>query len=104
MSRKLTKLFWCGIFVAIFGSYLMLTNLISIISFVSLYTSIAASLGNNLSGIYYVLVLNVVMLILEVFLVGVGVYVTKKGIIYEQPSTQSIESPPASEPATETMP
>ncbi len=79
MSRKLSKLFWCGVFVGIFGSYLLLNNLVSIISFASLYTSYFAhsSLTNDMTGVYYILVTSGVMLVFEVLLVVVGVYVAK---------------------------
>jgi hypothetical protein len=101
MSRKLSKLFWCGVFVVVFGAYLVLSNVMSIVTFASLYTSYFAhsSLTSNMTGIYYVLITNGVLLVFEVVLLAAGVYIAKKGMAHEQsplPSVQQSAIEPAS--------
>ena len=101
MSRKLSKLFWCGVFVVVFGAYLVLSNVMSIITFASLYTSYFAhsSLTSDMTGVYYILITNGVMLVFEVVLVVAGVYVAKKGMVHEQSLMPPVQQP-ANEPVS----
>ena len=95
MSRKLSKLFWCGVFVIVFGAYLLLSNVMSIVAFASLYTTYFAhsSLNGGMTGVYYVLVTDGVMLVFDVVLVVAGVYVAKKGMVREQSWMPPVQQP-----------
>lgn len=91
MSRKLSLLFWCGVFVAVFGLYFLLTNLLSAFPFASSlwhffvpYASISQALVLVFSLAWYVF-----MVCLGVVLVVAGVNIARKSLIFEQTITSS---------------
>lgn len=73
----------------------------SIVTFASLFTSYFAhsSLTSGMSGIYYVLISDGVLLVFEVVLVVAEVYVAKKGLVREEPLMPPVGQS-ASEPAS----
>lgn len=95
MSRKLSALFWCGLFVAVFGSYLLITNLFTLLVLFSLTSSSLAHLAAS-ANFSLMLARSAFFVILYALLVASGVYVMKKGITKVQPPPVE---PVASEPA-----
>jgi hypothetical protein len=73
----------------------------SIVAFASLYTTYFAhsSLNGGMTGVYYMLVTDGVLLVFEVMLVVARVYVAKKGMAHEQPLMPPVQQS-ASEPAS----
>lgn len=92
MSYKLSMLFWCGLFVAGLGSYLLITNLFTLLVIFSLASSPYANLSFGL-----IIARAALFVGLYTLLVVAGVYVMKKGITRVQPPPVE---PVASEPVT----
>jgi hypothetical protein len=88
MSRKLSALFWCGLFVAVLGSYLLITNLFTFL--------VISSLSSTFNYVGLIVARSAFFVILYAFLVAAGVYVMKKGITRVQsPPVEQPTSPPA---------
>lgn len=89
MSRKLSLLFWCGVFAAVFGLYFLLTNLLSALPFASSlwYFFVPYASISQVLVLVFCLVWYVVMVCLGVVLVVAGINIAKKSLIYEQPIT-----------------
>jgi hypothetical protein len=85
MSRKLSALFWCGLFVAVFGSYLLITNLFTLLV-ISRLSSASTYFG-------LIIARSALFVTLYALLVAAGVYVMKKGITKVQP-------PPVEQPTS----
>jgi hypothetical protein len=99
MSRKYSKLFWCGLFITLFGGYLLVTSVLSFVTIFSLPASFFTSY--SASPIFTLMIFRaVIFTVLYALLLAVGVYVLKKGIINEQspPPILPLEQP-TSEPS-----
>ena len=83
MSRKYSKLFWCGLFVTLFGGYLLIANVLSFVTILSLPASFLASYSAS-TAFTFMLVRTALFTVLYAFMLVVGVYVLRKGIIHEQ--------------------
>jgi hypothetical protein len=89
LSGKKTKLFWCGIFIIIFGAYLIIARVSgTIASYQSyqIYLNAFATHGTPLPATYNAAYLTsavawaIVFIAVYSVLVGIGVYIAKIGI------------------------
>ena len=94
---KKTKLFWCGIFIIVFGAYLIITRVSGTISSYQIYQNYLNNFvahGTPLPATYNaaayltsVIAWAIVFIAVYSVLVGIGVYVAKTGI--KQPEEQT---------------
>ena len=99
MAWKRSVLFWCGIFTAFFGLYLLLTNLMSALSFISALWYYFVPYASISGALVYILFLawNIVISVLGAGLLAAGVHIAKKSLMDKQPSISPTIEPASSD-------
>jgi hypothetical protein len=94
MSRKYSMLFWCGLFVALFAGYLLITDVFSIVAIFSLPASFLSSYSAS-SILSLIILRTAIFTALYALLLAVGIYVLSKGITHKlpPPPLQPVEQP-----------
>jgi hypothetical protein len=97
LNGKKTKLFWCGIFIIVFGAYLIIARVLGVITSYQIYQNslnIYATHGievpaNYNPAVYLTSAVTWAIVFIAVYsvLTGIGVYVAKMGI--KQPEEQT---------------
>jgi cytochrome bd-type quinol oxidase subunit 1 len=93
---KKTRLFWCGIFIIVFGAYLIIARVLGTIASYQSYQNYLNAVihGAPLSATYNataylttVVIWTIIFIAVYSVLMGIGVYVAKMGI--KQPEEQT---------------